>query len=854
MNMEYKNIVIQDKPAGAWVLNNGVYTDFSGYGNNAIGPLPVFVDGKNLLTNSSFALNVDASPSLADTWLSYITNTTGVTTFSVVTGVQRVQAAGLGTTELDRIGISKLNISMNPLTQHTLSVDATVTQAADKVFSIYVDQYNSASTFIGASQIILSNVSGKKSLTFTSLANAASCRIYFWMAGSGAGAVNPVDYTLSNAMMTEGTSTSYFDGFTTSANNGYRWTGVPNASMSEKYSTVKESIIANDKDGSLRVSNDAALRFLSDVLNPGKEKDPFSLECWFKPDYVSKENLVFGRTGVFDGITFDGDAICFTTKYQKTGESRVVFYPESESKVYYVVGIHELNRNILYVDGKFAGSTDITKEQMLDSYSFSSETSIICSGYSSKFNSGLSPSDILSPGELLAPAGSDAVFLGLIPSLFLIPSTSTIPSGPPGAGLIPSFGLYPGTSTIPAKASNSLAPASEPNNNSMIVDGFAIYKNSISSTIVQNHYLQGSQVLDPRFFTNAAGGAYFDLNDSASTVVSDNLFSSVGAWRSGVFSGAVNIGSYLYPSRDSLGLSVYSEWKYGSYMNYGIISGSKIEWQEDGQIVVQTSIDSEATWQNAINGAVIPGLINGYNSNNNSFSVKIIFAGGVSSVAVVKSLRLKIYTKSDVANSNGTQFFQPAVNTVLATGTYDEIKRDLRAGATINSGHGIITPYNVSETLAGMSTISMWVKINELTQTPFTVIDARSAGVAAQGFIRWSGNFWESSFGVVYVNGLPASIDMVPNRHYMLTFVLSSLTSNATTIGAKFDLTEKSKMQVQSLSTFQTSLTAVQISELYQSYIGVPAARVFDSSLINVVDSSTAPRIYAHNWSITSAG
>lgn len=115
----------------------------------------------------------------------------------------------------------------------------------------------------------------------------------------------------------------------------------------------------------------------SPVLKQGYEASPFSLEAWSYPiirDVTDPtEQQILGRSGLMDGITINGTIVSFVTKYLTSGECRVS-YDLQVNRRFYVVGVHNAEKNSLYIDGVLVGETELTDAQKLDQYVLGSDS------------------------------------------------------------------------------------------------------------------------------------------------------------------------------------------------------------------------------------------------------------------------------------------------------------------------------------------------------------------------------------------------------------------------------------------------------------------------------------------------
>lgn len=531
-----------------------------------------------------------------------------------------------------------------------------------------------------------------------------------------------------------------------------------------------QNIIANDGDGSLRVRQAATVTVPSVVMNPGRERETFTLEAWFKPEVVTSEITVFGRAGESDGILYDGDGIHFVTVYSVSGECRASYYPQIEDQVFHVVGVHEPTRNLLYVNGVLVDYTELTDEQLVDLYSPATVANTITSG------------------------------------------TTALTT------------------------------------NVISVDGLAIYTRSLAADVVESHYYYGTRTADSEFATNFYGGTWFDLVDTNSKLFRTWTFDSDEDWAAGTASNTVVSDDRLNPNYADTGLTESGTWLYGDILTGTTpIVASKIEWDVDGPITVETSVNG-TTWQAATNGDSVPGITTPYSPDGTTLSVRVTFPAGTSVTNRLNSLSIKLYSALTIENANGSQSLVTVGSATVASAQYPVISKVETAGVRLSGGRAYLTP-NVD----GTQTVEGWFMLNALPASPVTVFDA-SSDAGAGPSLRWTGTAWTTNLVSLFVDGyLTSTPTLTPGVMYHLVFNLpASVTSNIY-LGSTYTGTEKASLQISSLSTFTALLSATQISELYRSYLGFPALIVRDDSKLTVTDSATPPKLYSYAWSITSA-
>ncbi len=79
------------------------------------------------------------------------------------------------------------------------------------------------------------------------------------------------------------------------------------------------------------------------------------------------DQKILSHNNKYDGITVNGKVIRFGTSYLATGDA-FCDYDLGEYKLAHVVGVHNYDRNELWVNGEMVASVDITDEQKADLY------------------------------------------------------------------------------------------------------------------------------------------------------------------------------------------------------------------------------------------------------------------------------------------------------------------------------------------------------------------------------------------------------------------------------------------------------------------------------------------------------
>lgn len=349
------------------------------------------------------------------------------------------------------------------------------------------------------------------------------------------------------------------------------------------------------------------------------------------------------------------------------------------------------------------------------------------------------------------------------------------------------------------------------------------------------------------------GGTFWTFTDDTADIAFNFRFDTDDEWLSGQAASVRVFADELLPSIDVNGLTTAGTWLGGIILGAILttIGGSKIEWDGDGTFIVETSINNGSTWSAATNGRQITGLTAGTASGTKSLQVRIRFLAGESedTITKVRSLSLKLYRSraSKGSSSLRTATFSGSIS--LASNAYQPIEENTNAGLNLYSGYATIPGGEDSRT------IESWVYLQNAPGASGYLYDARTG---ASSRLYWTGTAWAGDAGTTYyVNGLPTaagSISLLSGHWYHIVAVLPAVTTGNIILGA--DNTGASQLPVRlgMFATYPTALSAAQIQDLYNSYLGISILSVADTSALDVEDDAEPVKAYSYEWSITGSG
>lgn len=144
--------------------------------------------------------------------------------------------------------------------------------------------------------------------------------------------------------------------------------------------TASVPLVAGAEQSSV-FSASAVGEFECNLFRQGSEDRQFVLEAWVLPvpNTTTGPQQILSHDGYFDGLSIDGKVIKFSTEYATFGEAACE-YDLIEYRAAHVVGIHSPDQNQLWINGELVASVDITEDQRGDSYI--STTDFLYAGHS----------------------------------------------------------------------------------------------------------------------------------------------------------------------------------------------------------------------------------------------------------------------------------------------------------------------------------------------------------------------------------------------------------------------------------------------------------------------------------------
>lgn len=144
--------------------------------------------------------------------------------------------------------------------------------------------------------------------------------------------------------------------------------GGSGSTLTAAANLIKTNPLAAGSAGAAKLSNTDTFYVTPKVFVAGTESVSFSLEAWVKFNSFNANVAILSHNGVYDGLSFTGDAILFTIDFA-TAPSAVVSWPVPDAvEAYHVVGVYTKTTIQLYVNGEMVEELELTDEQVADSF------------------------------------------------------------------------------------------------------------------------------------------------------------------------------------------------------------------------------------------------------------------------------------------------------------------------------------------------------------------------------------------------------------------------------------------------------------------------------------------------------
>ena len=389
---------------------------------------------------------------------------------------------------------------------------------------------------------------------------------------------------------------------------------------------------------------------------------------------------------------------------------------------------------------------------------------------------------------------------------------------------------------------------------SFIVDDPAVYRYALSASQIFSHY-NDNGYLSPIQIAYPDGGQLFEFYESNLSKQFRQNYPSDKSWTYFLtddlqYNNIENSISIKY-SEAAVAKTVYLTDLFTIPLGITMDS-SKIEWNGDNGITVETSVDN-STWVQCVNGESIPQYKLGSFGATGLVFLKITMSTTDNSKYLPKlySLNLFFYNNQIMYAQNGGSYVStleglagvsdPAISVGL--NKYPILSRDYRNGIRVPANSGFYVNSNIP-----VSTIEFFYTPDTLS-TSGLISSVVNGAYAASNYSWSSGTISKTNINSIYVNGVnKTSATSVSNvftaddlHHVVITYTNPIYGvikfNNAAGVGVK--------CLIQNITLYESQFTGTQITDHYDLYLGKVSATAQDSTLTLTENSVQA---YNNNW------
>ena len=390
---------------------------------------------------------------------------------------------------------------------------------------------------------------------------------------------------------------------------------------------------------------------------------------------------------------------------------------------------------------------------------------------------------------------------------------------------------------------------------SFIVDNPAVYRYALSSSQILNHYNDNGFV-NPIQIAYPDGGQLFEFYDNGINRKFRYSYPSNKSWdyflTSDLYYDGLENSIAIAYSNSAVSKTVYLTDLVSIPLGITMDS-SKIEWEGDNGIMVETSIDN-STWVQCINGESIPQYKLGSFNSSGLVYIKVTMSTTDNSKYLPKlyNLTLSFYNDQLVYAQNAGSYMSTfdglagISNTAISLGQdkHPILSRNFKNGIRVTANSGFYINANIP-----VKTIEFFYTPDALTNSGL-IDSTTTSGYAASNY-SWnnSGVISKTNINSIYVNGVnktsATAVSDVFTANDLHHVVITYTNAISGAIRFSYSLIGTVASLIQNLGLYETQFTNTQILNHYGLYLNKASATADDSTATLTENSVQA---YNNEW------
>jgi len=370
---------------------------------------------------------------------------------------------------------------------------------------------------------------------------------------------------------------------------------------------------------------------------------------------------------------------------------------------------------------------------------------------------------------------------------------------------------------------------------SFVIDAPAIYRYSLSTASVQRHYGDGNFSAPAIQVVSPDEGVLFSCTDASIRSQFQYSYPINRNWSEFLDSNTYyneSAGYISFYKTDTVQSKTFILQDYFLIPSQIPFVSSKVEWRNDLNITVQSSVDG-TNWQYCVNGQPLPQYTKDSFSNVGVVHIKITMTTTDASKFLPRLayFAVSFYTNKDVYADNYGDIISSSTEYYLGSLNYPLLSRHNDNGIRTKATAG----FNLTTT-GSVKSLEMFLTPSDLTAN--TLLDTVVTGSYAASRYSWTngGTITKTNILKIYVNGVDKTSQtnianvFSANQLHHVVLVLTLPASGV----LKFNYLSSGgpSCLYNNIAIYAKELTASIVAAHYALYVGRPAVSVIDPSIV----------------------